>query len=54
MAARTSAWHELAGAWKIFSMEGPVWGVLRRALQALGDAEIPCAVVGGLAVFLHG
>lgn len=38
----------------IFSQEGPVWGTLRRAHEALENADIPHAVVGGLAVFLHG
>jgi hypothetical protein len=54
MSATRTAWHDLAEAWMIFSMEGPVWGTLRRAHAALDDAEIPHAVVGGLAVFLHG
>ncbi len=38
----------------IFSQDGPVWGTLRRAHAALEEAGIPHAVVGGLAVFLHG
>lgn len=38
----------------IFSQEGPVWGTLRRASEALRKAEVAHAVVGGLAVFLHG
>jgi hypothetical protein len=38
----------------IFSQEGPVWGTLRRSHEALRDAGVPHAVVGGLAVFLHG
>jgi len=54
MVRRNNGWTALAGAWKIFSMEGPVWGTLRRATAALEAAEIPYAVVGGLAVFLHG
>lgn len=54
MIARRTAWHDLAEAWMIFSQEGPVWGTLRRAHAALQDADIPHAVVGGLAVFLHG
>lgn len=54
MVVRRTAWHDLAEAWLIFSQEGPVWGTLRRAVVALRDAEVPHAVVGGLAVFLHG
>src|SRR5438552_2898933 len=54
MILRRTAWDDLAEAWMIFSKEGPVWGTLRRAHDALDAADVPHAVVGGLAVFLHG
>jgi hypothetical protein len=43
--------------WKALLMldeRGPVWETARQAAKALEGAEIPFAVAGGLAVFLHG
>lgn len=42
------------GAMAIFEGKGPIWETLERAAVALDRENIPYAVIGGVACFLHG